>query len=281
MVGIFLLLMVCFLNPAFGANPAKDRHVTPNTQDSDKHQYTEFTRELFQSRVVYPQIKGGAQLAAFPQYHNGYSSDDTEFPLVAEYGLTDSWLLEASWDSFVIHNAGAGKKTSGISDWAIATQYSFMHFANTTNSAAIGFEIQFPSGSINKKLTDGLRVYEPYFILTKDLPNLANIQIFSELGVGFVERVLHHANPSDDKPTAHEVIFNAGFFGPVGSVVYSLEFNLRNNQWNSNGHENELYLTPGLALNVSKRFEIGLGVPIGLNNTTDHYRVIGLLVVEL
>ena len=66
---------------------------------------------------------------------------------------------------------------------------------------------------------------------------------------------------------------------PKGSWRATLEINGRNNQWDD-GNENQIFLTPGMIYKLSGAWEVGLGVPVGLTNTSDHYRVIGYLMLE-
>lgn len=92
-----------------------------------------------------------------------------------------------------------------------------------------------------------------------------------------MQRVKKRQNPAD-APAANKLKLNTGFYGPIGHLVYSLELNWETNRWNNGGQDNTLYLTPRLAYNFTNNFEIGLGVPICVNNTSDHYRLIGMLI---
>ncbi len=247
---------------------------------ADDETFTQITQSLFQSVVVYPQAKGEVQLTFFPQYFRGRSVDWTGTPIYTEYGITDRLQVELAWAGYLRRNPSLGKTTSGVGDWGLAAQYSFMQINHTNYSAAIGFYTEFPSASINKQLTDGFRQYQPYAVFAKDLPAFHNMQIFIQPALTFYERVKRHANPANDSSAATEFDLNSGFFGPLGSAVYSLELNWDTNTWNHNGSTNELYLTPGLAYNFSHHFEVGLGVPVGLNHGADRYRVIGMMVAS-
>jgi hypothetical protein len=101
--------------------------------------------------------------------------------------------------------------------------------------------------------------------------------VFAQTGFNFVERVKEPDNPDDEEPEAHEFILNGGFFIPIQQLVVTTEINWNNNEWNNDGDKDELYLTPGLVWSLSESWEIGAGMPVGLTDDSDDFRVIGMV----
>ncbi len=237
-------------------------------------------QEVFQTELVYPQEKGEIQLTLAPRFREGDSRDIIQIPLTIEYGITDAWQVEFEWDFFVHRNPTTGASANGPGDLEIGTKYSFMNIAGTDFHIAVSFDIAFPLGDVNKGLTEGFIEYEPFFILARDFPQLNDLQLFTQVGVGLVQRVKKPDDPDDEEPAAHEFIWNSGFFIPFGPLVFTTEFNWNVNTWNNGGKENQMYITPGLVLNLSGPWEVGIGTPVGLTDDADNYRIIGMLTYE-
>lgn len=241
-------------------------------------------KELFQTDLVYPQEKGEVQLTLAPRFHRAGKSRSLMFPLRIEYGITDAWQVGLGGEIFKHRNPDEGSTTSGIGDLEIGTKYSFMNIADSNFHAAVGFDILFPTGDINRRLTEGFIEYEPSLILAKDFPKLRNLQLFTQAGMGFVQRVKRPADPEDKEPAAHEFTLNAGFFLPFnlpsGKFIFTSEFNWMTNRWNNDGRQDQKYYTPGLVWNLPGGWEAGIGTAIGLNRGADDYRIIGTLTFE-
>lgn len=236
-------------------------------------------QELFQSEIVYPQQKGEIQFTLTPRFREGDEGENEDFmeiPLRLEYGITDAWQVELGWEAFVNRNPDDGESDSGIGDLQVGTKYSFMNIADSDLHAAGHFQVVFPTGDVDEQLTEGFIRFEPSLILAKDFPELNNLQLFTQAGFSFVERVKEPDNPEDEEPEAHELILNGGFFIPVQQLVVITEINWNNNKWNDDGDKDELYVTPGLVWGLSKSLEIGAGMPVGLTDDSDDFRIIGM-----
>jgi hypothetical protein len=59
-----------------------------------------------------------------------------------------------------------------------------------------------------------------------------------------------------------------------------MELNWLTNKWNHDGKINQLFLTPGVIWQHPLNGWIGLAIANGLNNTSDHQRVILQVVHE-
>jgi hypothetical protein len=236
--------------------------------------------ELFKTDVVYPEEKGEleVELASVYQNHNGV--DTWTIPLSMEYGINNRWQVEAEWDSLVQRFPENQSAARGVGDVEVGTQYSFMNIGGSTFHIAPRFSIEVPVGDVNKELSEGFMEYEPSLILAKDFPELHRTQFFTEIGASLVQRVNTPKDADDREPSAHELNLGAGFFVLFPHGALTFEYNWANNTWNNHGAENEMYATPGALWRVSREVELGLGIPVGLNNGADRFEVIAHVVWE-
>ena len=237
--------------------------------------------ELFKTDNVYPQMKGELEVELESIYQNGRTGSDAwTIPLSLEYGLTDLWQVEAEWNALVQNFPKNHSAVRGIGDIEVGTQYSFMNVGDSLFHVAPRFSIEIPVGDVNKDFSEGFLEYEPAVIIARDFPELHHSQIFTEIGANLVQRINRPADADDAEPAAHELNFGAGFFVLFPHNALTMEFNLNDNQWNHHGTEYQMYLTPGCLWRVAPEVEIGLGIPVGLNNTSDRFQVIAHVVWE-
>lgn len=242
--------------------------------------YKQLLNEVFQTDLVYPQDQGEVQLGLEPNFSEGDERDVFQLPFAVEYGITDDWQVSLEWNAHVNRNPSEGNTTSGVGDLELGTQYSFMNIAEPEIHAALAFEIGVPVGDVDRELSEGFLEFSPALLLAKDFEELNNSQIFAQIGVSFVDRVNSHDDPDEDEPEAHEFFWNIGFFIPLGDFRLVTEFNWANNEWNNDGEENNLFITPGLVWDLPGTWELGVGVPVGLNKESDNYRVLTKLIYE-
>jgi len=236
--------------------------------------------ELFKTDVVYPQQKGELEVELASVYQNHAGGDAWTIPVSLEYGLTDRWQVEAEWDSLVQRYPRNQSVVRGVGDLEVGTQYSFMSVGDSLFHIAPLFSIQIPVGDVNKDLSEGFLEYEPAVVFARDFPELHHTQIFTEIGASLVQRINTPKDADDVEPAAHEINWGSGFFVLFPHGAATLEFNWNNNQWNHHGTENQMYLTPGYLWRVAPEVEIGVGIPVGLNNSSDRFEVIAHIVCE-
>ncbi|MBT3182935.1 MAG: hypothetical protein HOI59_08505 [Nitrospina sp.] len=272
--------MPCFLTPLLFVI-ALCIGLTPSTSwAEEKRTYVQPLNEVFQTEMVYPQEKGEVQLQLSPKFSEGDKRDLIQVPFAIEYGITDFWQVEAAWYAHVNRNPAGGVTTRGVGDLEVETKYSFMNIAGSNFHAAVGLEIKFSTGDINKELTEGFNEYEPFLALAKDFPEWNHSQVFTEIRIGFLERTQNHADQSEDEAEANDFHLHVGFFIPVGLARLTTELVWITNEWHNQGDENKLFLTPGLVWDLPGTWEWGIGVPIGLNDKSDNYRIITHLIYE-
>jgi hypothetical protein len=237
-------------------------------------------QEVFQTGLVYPQERGEVQLSYTSRFSKGKDHSSLQTPLNLEYGITDRWQIEIEWDAMSRRTKTGEAATRGRGDLSIGTQYSFMNMKGSNFHSAVGFEASIPTGSIEKELSEGFLEYTPYLILARDLPNLNNMQVFSQVGVSFVQRARRKLGANDDAPAAHKFDLGVGAFMPFRHLVFTGEFNLSTNRWNHGGGEREIYATPGVVWRLPGDLEIGFGTPVGLTRDADKFGAHLKLVYE-
>jgi hypothetical protein len=225
-------------------------------------------QEVFQTDLVYTQDPGEFQLTAGFGVKRNHGIL-LQWPLQAEYGLTDSWQVQFESDGWR-HKTQPGQPTEiGVGDLSLGTKYSFMNIHGSPFHAALSLNIGVPSGSVNQELGEGFLSYEPSVILARDFRGHGNLQVFTQVGISFVQRTQHHRDRADDVPSAHRFQWSGGLFRPFRHVVVTSELSWQTNRWNHGGRDNELYLTSGTVWKLPGRWELGVGVSAGLTPLSD------------
>lgn len=249
-----------------------------SAQEDKGRNYFQPLQDVFQADLVYPQEKNEVQLTLIPEFQ---SSDDYyhfQFPVIVEYGLTDNWQLELTWNTFQKRLSDSVPDVKGTGDMEIGTQYSFMNIGSSNFHTAVGFELGIPLVDEDKGLGEEQWEYEPYISLALDIPTLNNLQLFAQAGVGFVSEKKDETETSEG-PDGNEFNINGGFFIPFNHVIVTSEC-IWLGGFENNSNENQLYFTPGIVFNLPGSWEAGLGIPFGLNDQSDTFRVMALLTYE-
>jgi hypothetical protein len=231
-------------------------------------------QNLIVTDVVYPQGKGQLQAYTGVSYFNSTGEQDTLIPLFFAYGITENLQLGLSANTLLFHNVTNADTFSAVDSVTLGAEYSIMNINNSYYHMGLVFNYEYPTGNINNGINDGFAVYEPAVILAKDFPNLHYSQLFSEVGFNFVQRIKQSDIPDNNQPIDHDVFVNLGYFFPVGKARYDLEVNWINGQWNHQGTDNELYITPGIILELTDTVEIDLGCSVGLTPSSDNVDII-------
>lgn len=272
-----------------------------------ENDYEQPIQEVFQTELVYPQAKGEIQLTLIPSFNDSDSEQITTVKAAIEYGITNNFQIGLAFDVFTNLNPMPGLSQQGIGALELSTKVAFMNIKKKQLHMATSFEISFPTADINKGLTDGFVEYKPSFLIAKDFSKANNLQLFSQIGVNFKQQVKHSASinietssiiakpiqklnikhyfdslikdtlkgqDNSSKEINTDFILNLGAFLPTRFGTLVSEFNF------TDGETREAYFTPGIVWSLPKNFEIGVGLPIGLNKNSDNFRVIFNFIYE-
>jgi hypothetical protein len=265
---------------AWIACPLAVAHAEDADEGGDSARAKRPIEELFQTHVVYPQEKGELELALTSVWQRRPGGNVWTLPVSLEYGITDAWQVEAEWNSLVQRYPSGHSVVRGVGDVEVGTQYTFPNIGGSTFHIAPRFSVLIPTGSVNGDLSNGFIQYEPSMILAKDFPELHRLQIFTEIGIHFLQRIRSPADSNDAKPAAHELVLGSGLFVLWPHSAATLELAWTNSRWNHRGTENEMYLTPGYLWRVRRNAEVGLGIPVGLNSFSDRFQITAHVVWE-
>ena len=221
-------------------------------------------QELIRTEVVYPQEKGELQLTFLSRADKGRNGSVLVFPLEVEFGLTDAWQVGLEWGTYSRVRRGDAV-SSGRGGLAVGTKYSFMNINGSDVHAAVGLEMEFPGGLGADGLREDKREVEPFVALAADLHD--GVQAFFHVGRSFT-RGASGDEAGDESPV--NVQWNAGALVALRRVTLAGELNTRTNgsPWGRGG---ELYATPSITFLLPSPWEMGLGVPIGLNGRSDRF----------
>nr|NIV06662.1 hypothetical protein [candidate division Zixibacteria bacterium]NIW78454.1 hypothetical protein [Calditrichia bacterium] len=234
-------------------------------------------QEVFQSDLVYPQEEDEIQFTFFPSFRQGESAKAARTLVEIEYGITDAFQLIFEWEGLLYKEPDNGPAVSGPGNLELGGQYSWMALGDGNTHFAFGTLVEFPTGPVDNGLTDGFLEWKQFVILARDFPRWNQSQLFVELGFNWVDRIRTPSQGAARK--AHDLFWNVGGFLPIGPWRLTLEINGSNNQWNG-GNNNDVFLTPGVIYKLSKAWEAGVAVPVGLTPSSDSYRIVGYLMWE-
>lgn len=256
-----VILLVLFTNALFSQNDTINCYSQP-------------LQDVFLTELVYPQEKCEIQLSCFPQFRNGNEMNLINLPLSLEYGITNRWQMELSWNTFQKSFSGLTPAKNEIANLEVGTQYSFMNIGNTNFHAAFGFEIEVPLSGNEDGLGENQWEYAPYISGALDFPSLNNSQFFAQAGIDLAAN-----RTSENEAEEQEINLSGGLFIPFNKTIFSSEISW----WGSldaDENENQLYLTPGFIFNLPGTWETGIGMPIGLNKKSDSFMILAILTFE-
>ncbi len=242
-------------------------HCNLFAQEVTSRKYYQAVQDVFFTELVYPQEEGELQISCTPGYKKSDEANQFSLPFLVEYGITDRWQVELSWNSFENRFSGSESTARGIGNLEVGTQFSFMNVRNSSFHAACGFEVEVPLG--NEELSEDSWEYAPYILGALDLPSVNNSQLFAKAGIGFLSEAA-------DK---NELNFSGGVFVPFNKVVITSELSWWGNFKDEN-NENQFFFTPGVIINLPGAWETGVGIPVRLNKKSDKFMILAVLTFE-
>ncbi|MFK7848949.1 MAG: hypothetical protein AB8G77_26920 [Rhodothermales bacterium] len=217
----------------------------------------ELAEEVFWAELVHPQEKGEFQISLSPWISTSAQPNIGQSPFSLEYGISDAWQLEAEWSG-----PGYGNE-SFESALEFGTKYSFLNLFDAGFHAAIGSEIAFTVSE------EGFET-EPFVILAKDFPQLANLHLFSQAGLEF-----------ESSSEEEEELESPGWSLHIGAILPVKQFYLSAEMgWMHEEGDMQMYITPGAVFEVIDDFQIGVGIPIGISDYADTFRIATFFTYE-
>lgn len=265
-----LALIASFL-PLFGFGPAA-------AQQRD-HEFVQLVNEYFLTTSVYPQDRGEIQLTTYPRvdFDDGHRS---VFPIAVEVGLTDRWQIEVEWVPLAVSRPDGLPGRSGVGDVELETRYSFMNVGGTSTHFALGFGVTIPAGPPEAGGTEGEAEFEPSISVGRDLLTGSRpSQLFGQVAMGLVSGDEGTAGAGGAEPVAHELLLGVGYVIAAGRSRWTAELSWATNEWNG-GDETELYVAPGLVLDLPATWELGIATLIGLGGEAAPFGVSLFLLYE-
>lgn len=215
-------------------------------------------QELFLTDVVYPQEKGEIQFTVGALVDRTRDDRAALMPLSIEYGITNRWQVEASWDGYTqFHSAPFAHLRSARK--SIGAKYAFMNIAHAPVHAAIGFDVEFPDkGAIEDDEETDVE-FEPSLSMAAGLTH--HVTVFAAANLSLSRRdasALFEGEPPDDPGT-----LGGGVMFTMARVTAALEYTNRSDNlpWRINGSP---IVTPSLTVHPGAQWELGFGVPVGV-----------------
>jgi hypothetical protein len=255
------------LGIAFIFFKASAQIVTNDKEDCEPCHVT----ESFLVELPFIQEKGTFQVIASSEYDSGRGEHSLLFPISLEYGISDTWQVEAEWMAFGYSRGKKEPLIRGVGESALSVRHSFSR-EDSRNHLTGGFEITFPTG----KLGGNSIGYRPSMIYGRDFPTCHSLHLFSQLALDCVQKIRDRKG----EPAAHELFVGGGALVPLGDFCASAEITWNDNRWNHGGTVNELYVAPGITWRLSDAWKCGVAVPVGLNNRSDRFQVISRIMFE-
>lgn len=212
-------------------------------------------QELFFTDLVYPQEHGEWQLTLGARLDRATEVQSSLVPLSFEYGITNRWQIEASWEGYSgdgrapFDHLRSARLTAG-------THYSFMNIGGSHIHASVGTEFEFPDAGAfddGEGEKDGLEI-EPGVALAADLPR--HVSVFGSVTASFAPREV--AGVIHDRGT-----ISMGALVVIHRATLAAEYTNRSDvlPWRLDG---AALLTPSLVLHPPAKWELGIGFPIAL-----------------
>lgn len=203
--------------------------------------------EFFVGRTVQTQEAGQVQMSVGGMHQRDGDLRFSEIRTRAEYGLTDRLQLQAELPFQVNDQPSNFEAQTDVSNFQVGATYSLLR-GDDPISLSAGMDVAVPVGNANT-MPDGVNdertTWKPSLMVGSDLgPTQLHADVQGEIGQG-----------------SNGLNYNVGLVYPAGVLAPTMELNARTTE----NASPQFYATPGLYYNFSERAELGVGVPIGLN----------------
>jgi hypothetical protein len=206
--------------------------------DQNKPPFPEYIQEFFLSDAVRNQERGEFQLAVGLDARRTTGTNTT---VKMEYGVTDR--LQVGLDlPYGVSQEENFENSSGLKRMNLGVRYQIIK-SDAPFAISVGIDSGIP-------ISSGEEVaFQPTILAAKSIRHL---QIHASAAADF--------EIGEDRPGFE---YNFGSVYPIHRFWFpTLEFNARNFQ-----SKEAFYLTPGLYRRVRHRFEVGVGIPLGIGGS--------------
>lgn len=212
-------------------------------------------QELFLTEVVYPQAKGEIQITLGTLLDRSRDDRSALMPLSIEYGLTDRWQIEGSWDGYTQFHQNPFRQLRSARA-SVGTKYSFMNVAGSRAHASIGVDVEFPDAGAFEDQGETEIEYEPVIAAAVDLSR--RLTLFGSAGASFAAHEAARLDDAEDSGT-----LSAGALIAFRHVTAALEYTSRSDNlpWRLGGSP---LVTPSIVVHPGGEWELGFGMPIGV-----------------
>lgn len=204
-------------------------------------------QELFMTQTVQTQRAGEVQLSVGAMHQRDGDLRFSEISSRAEYGLTDRLQLQAQLPFQVNDRPTNFEAQTDVSNLQVGATYSILR-GDDPISLSAGMDVAVPIGD-QEAMPDGrnddMTTWKPSLMVARDF-GAAQVHADAQAEINAGADALNYNVGA---------IFDAGVFSPI------VELNARSVE----DSRPEFYATPGLFYSFSERAQVGVGVPIGLN----------------
>lgn len=219
-------------------------------------------QELFLTEMVYPQEKGEVQFTIGALVDRTRNDRAALMPFSVEYGITNRWQVEASWDGYTqFHSAPFSHLRSARV--SIGTKYSAMNIAHSPVHAAIGLDVEFPDQGAIPDDEESAVEFEPSVSVAADLPHHVTLFAAANLSLASADAgALLEGERPDDPGT-----LGGGVMVAIAHATIALEYTNRSDNlpWRIQGSP---IVTPSLTLHPGGQWELAFGMPVGVRAGT-------------
>lgn len=245
--------------------------------------YYQPVQNLFLTIPVGPLDKNQWQYIVEPNFNQGSDGKSTILLSSLTYGLTYHWDVSVLVTPLYINNPKGDKSFTNPGDITFNTQYGFTNINHSQYSVAVGFNWTFPTGSVQKNISNGLNILNPYLIIARDFPKYNDAQISVQIGHKFPQKIGIADTEVRDTSLRPASQLNIALYIPnkEQNFIFSAEVGWSNNHLHNELGSHTVYFAPGFIWNFGPIFELGLAPAIGLTRSSDRYELIGFLSATL
>lgn len=204
-------------------------------------------QELFMTQTVQTQRAGELQLSVGAMHQRDEDLRFSEISSRAEYGVTDRLQLQAQLPFQVNDRPTNFEAQTDVSNLQVGATYSLLR-GDDPISLSAGMDVAVPIGdqaAMPDGRNDDQTIWKPSLMAAHD----------------FGAAQVHADAQAELSGGADAINYNLGAIFKAGVLNPVLELNARSVE----DSKSEFYVTPGLFYSFSESAQVGVGVPIGLN----------------